>query len=109
MDIAEKIRTAREARGLSREDLARIVDVTGQSIYLWETGRSHPLRKNVLALAGALNLPLGEVLEGERIEIAFASVEELLEKVRRAVGLRHDVSPESVRVDISIAIPSNGG
>lgn len=104
MNIAEKTRTAREARGLSREALARIVGVTGHSIYLWETGRSHPLRKNVLALAGALHLPLGEVLVGGSPEIALASVEELLEQVRRAVGIRHGVRPDQVRVDVSVVV-----
>lgn len=104
MNIAEKTRTAREARGLSREALARIVGVTGHSIYLWETGRSHPLRKNVLALADALHLPLGEVLAGSSPEIASASVEELLEQVRRAVGLRYGVRPDQVKVDVSVAV-----
>lgn len=37
-----KLRAAREARGMSQEQLAAIIGVTDGSISNWETGRANP-------------------------------------------------------------------
>lgn len=40
--VAELIRARREAAGLSRAELARIVQVDWRTLWRWETGRRHP-------------------------------------------------------------------
>nr|WP_315024310.1 helix-turn-helix transcriptional regulator [Brevundimonas diminuta] len=108
MSLGRKLKDAREALDLSQADVGREVGVTGQTIYLWETGRSRPLRKYVNALAATLHLSRAELLLGDFPADAPASVEELVEKLRRAVAVRHGVAADQVSVDIAIAIlPDN--
>lgn len=104
MDISNKIKDAREALGWSRENLARRINVTGHSIYLWETGRSQPLRKHVFALAEVLQLPISDLLVGERPKSSTGSVEELLEQLKRALGMRHGVSSDQIRIDVTVSV-----
>lgn len=107
MTLGQKLRTARDALGLSRSEVARKIGVSMQTIYLWETGRSQPLRKYVHALAATLHLPRGELLIGDFPADAPVSVEGLMEELRRAVAFRHEVDIDQVSVDVAVAISIN--
>jgi len=84
--------------------VGRRVGVTGQTIYLWETGRSQPLRKYAHPLAATLHLSRGELLLGDFPADAPVSVEGLVEELQRAVSFRHGVAVDQVTVDIAITI-----
>ena len=45
-----RLRQHRHRLGLSADDYARLVGVSGQSIYLWEQGKSRPRAKQLAAL-----------------------------------------------------------
>lgn len=52
-----RLRLAREARGLLKKDLARLVEISPASITQFETGRSRPSPSTMARLALALNFP----------------------------------------------------
>jgi transcriptional regulator with XRE-family HTH domain len=63
--IADTLRTLREARGLTRADLAKQVGVTEKSIYYIEHGKTKtPLPETLLAFARVFGVP-PETLTGE--------------------------------------------
>ena len=53
---AANLRTARSARGLSRDDLARRMDVTADRIAAWEAGVESPRLDAVVRLARLLDV-----------------------------------------------------
>ena len=53
-----RIKFFREARGVSRQELAEALGVTYQTVYFWETGRSgHKLLEKHFAIADFLEVP----------------------------------------------------
>lgn len=61
MAYAKIIKTARLARKLSQEELARLVGVTKGAVSQWESGKGAPARKNQKALASALGINPAEL------------------------------------------------
>lgn len=61
------IRSTRELRDLSAEELADLVGVTVGAIRHWETGRFTPKQAHQVAVASALGVPWGVLfgLDGE--------------------------------------------
>lgn len=60
MNWKEAIKTAREARGLNQEALARLVGCTRTTICDWERGKYKPEKgQNIQALESALGLDNG--------------------------------------------------
>lgn len=56
--VGERLRQAREARGLSVAALAEIVSVSRQQISQYENGVNTPHPETLLKIAKGLNLPL---------------------------------------------------
>lgn len=52
------LQSARQAKGLSRDELAAIVGVSRQSVWLWETGGTAPKTAVSLRLCAALDVSL---------------------------------------------------
>jgi len=59
-NIGAQLRSWRMARQLSQEDLAARAGVSARHLSFVENGRANPSRELVLALAGALDVPLRE-------------------------------------------------
>jgi len=57
-----KLREIREAKGLSREQLSRLSNVSANMIYHIETGRKNPTINTLVKLAKALNVPISELV-----------------------------------------------
>lgn len=53
-DLAARIESRRVATGMSKAGLARACGVTRQQVYNWDSGRTWPGRREMLALAAAL-------------------------------------------------------
>ena len=63
-DIGKNIRTLRERRGLTQEELAQALFVTRQTISNYETGRSRPDIEMLVKIAQALGADANQVLYG---------------------------------------------
>lgn len=62
--FAKRLRAERERAGLSQEALAHAADLHPNAIGLIERGEREPMLGTVLALAGALGLAPGQLLDG---------------------------------------------
>ena len=56
--LSTHLRDARLKRGLSVAEVAERAGVSVASIYLWETGKTHPRDANLSALCKVLKLPI---------------------------------------------------
>lgn len=62
--LASRLTTAREAKGLSQSDLARLIGIKPQAIQAIEAGRVEKPR-NIVAIAKALDVEAGFLLTGD--------------------------------------------
>ena len=72
--LAERLRDARRDRGLSQEQLARLVGVSRSAVAQWETGRSGQLGTHLSAVASALEIEVGWLLDGAERNSASQSL-----------------------------------
>ena len=56
--LSTHLRDARLKRGLTVAEVAESAGVSVASIYLWETGKTHPRDANLSALCKVLKLPI---------------------------------------------------
>lgn len=64
--IGGRLRLAREARGLTQEELARRVNVTASTVSKWEQGaRANPQSRAMVAVAALLGVSLDWLLLGK--------------------------------------------
>lgn len=86
----ETLRRAREAKGLSRSALARLLNLSPQAVEKWENGLSRPSPANARKLSEVLagNPPLDELSQLRAVVEAQAQVVRLLarEAVERLGG-----------------------
>ena len=80
--LGEKIRNLRKENKISQEELAEKLDVSRQSISLWENDQTMPSLENIVSLANIFNVSTDVLLKGkveseskERIPQAVVSVE----------------------------------
>ena len=59
--VAKGLRSLRSRLGLSAADLARLIEVSEQSVYNWETKKTTPRREQVQALAALRGVGKREV------------------------------------------------
>ena len=59
----EKLKQKRIERGLTQEQLGRLVGVSYRTIYQYEAGRREPSLKILRALAIALNCTIDEIVD----------------------------------------------
>lgn len=64
---ASRIAAARERKGMNQSDLARVLDVSPQSVQAWEAGRSVPRPQRLKALSDALSVSVAYLM-GEEAE-----------------------------------------
>ena len=60
MTLAQKIKTKREAAGMSREELAERVGCCVGTIYQWEEGRRKPRHRHFVKIIDALDIGMIE-------------------------------------------------
>ena len=63
MTLGDILRLAREAKGLSTDELAKMVGVSRTTIYNSESGSHEPRISHLKWLAEALDIPLMEIIE----------------------------------------------
>ena len=68
MSLKDEIRLRRIAMGMAQHDLAHALAVCPSSVYKWETGRTKPGFKHVLALTKLFGVSEQELLNPTPIE-----------------------------------------
>jgi DNA-binding XRE family transcriptional regulator len=63
-DLPHKIRAARMITGLTKAQLGRIVDRSGQAVNAWELGRTRPSAVMCRRLEAVFRLPAGSLHDG---------------------------------------------
>lgn len=58
----QNIRDAREAKGLTQEQFAKLVGVTQGAVAQWENGLTHPSFDKLMKIADVLEVPLDELV-----------------------------------------------
>lgn len=66
--LGDNIRKYRKLNNMSQDELAEKLDVTRQSISLWETGQTQPTLDNIVALAKLFNVSTDELLSADGSE-----------------------------------------
>ena len=67
MDLGSKILGYRKKAGLSQEELGYKLNVTRQSVSLWETNQAQPSLENLIALSKIFNISLDELCNIELV------------------------------------------
>lgn len=65
MNFAENLRTLREKRGMTQEQLAERMEVSRQTVSKWESGGSFPEMEKMMQLAELFSCTLDGLLKGE--------------------------------------------
>lgn len=66
--LGDRIKDARERRGLTQEELAEKVHVVRQTVSKWEKGQSVPDADTLMALAEALNVTTSDLIGEDSIQ-----------------------------------------
>lgn len=66
-EIGKFIAQMRKEKGMTQEELAKIMGVTDKSVSRWENGKTLPDISLLVELSEVLNISLGELLKGKRL------------------------------------------
>lgn len=81
LKLGEKIRVARQARGLRQSDLAKLIGVSPQSVSAFESGRIPPAAEYLEKIAHHTGRPL-HVFTGQRISEALLRIDQLTQELQ---------------------------
>lgn len=98
--LGERLKFAREAKGLTMEALGRIVGVTPQAVYRWEHGTARPNTARLQSIAHALSISVNYLLTG--IESPVQIVPVAGREGRRKVPILREEDAIERRTDRSI-------
>lgn len=65
MGVAENIKRLRELHGMTQEEFGKLAGVSAMAVSQWENGRAVPRMGAVERMATFLNVPKGEIIDGE--------------------------------------------
>jgi len=61
LEFGKKVKVARLEKGLTQQDLAKIVEVTPESISYYEAGKKHPSFEKIKIICRVLNINVEEL------------------------------------------------
>ena len=67
--IGDNIRNYRKINNMSQEELAEKLDVTRQSVSLWESGQTQPSLDNIIALSKIFGVPTDDLLTSKNADV----------------------------------------
>ncbi len=87
MTFAEKVKSAREARNMTQQELADQIDVSRRAIYTYENGTAFPRTSTMRKLAACLEVSI-EYLSDENVTDPSYGLEEqrYIEQIRDLYG-----------------------
>lgn len=71
--LGDNIRKYRKLNNMSQDELAEKLEVTRQSISLWETGQTQPSLENIIALSKLFNVSTDELLVADKTELSTSN------------------------------------
>jgi transcriptional regulator with XRE-family HTH domain len=115
--LSQRLRQLREEKGFSLAALSRRAGISKPSIWAWETGKTVPRSRSLHALAGALGVPISEILgqkspQTNRISAAAwgeqaaderqpqSEVEKVVNEARQRIAEVTGISSEKVKISI---------
>lgn len=94
MSIAERIKNARKAKGITQIQLARVLGTRQSTVSNWEKGNAEPKRQALRALSTLLDIPLAVLEFGEDPEVWDGpKVKRRLIQVVGYVGAGGEINP----------------
>jgi HTH-type transcriptional regulator, cell division transcriptional repressor len=102
--FGDRITGAREAVGLSQEELARRLGVRLRTIRAWEDDLAEPRANKLQMLAGLLNVSLRWILTGEGDGIPGPGEAEVPEEITALLIELRDVKSQLVRAADRVAV-----
>lgn len=85
--LAQHIRSAREKRGWTQEQLAVRADVSRSTIQNLETGRRQPHRGSLKRIAEALGVDIADLIPGEEAPLTAEEIAEKRAELLEALAL----------------------
>ena len=67
MEFNEKLQSLRKQKGLTQEELARLLYVSRAAISKWESGRGYPNIDSLKAIANCFSISIDALLSGEEL------------------------------------------
>ncbi|MED4184157.1 helix-turn-helix domain-containing protein [Priestia megaterium] len=64
--MGEQLKSLREEKNMSREELAQRMNVSRQAIYKWETNKGYPDIENLIKLSDLYEITLDELIKNDR-------------------------------------------
>jgi transcriptional regulator with XRE-family HTH domain len=101
--FGDRVTAAREAAGLSQEDLALRLGVRLRTIRAWEEDMAEPRANKLQMLAGLLNVSLRWLLTGEGEGIPAPGEEEVPAEITALIGELREVKSELARAADRVA------
>ena len=96
MNIGERIRSCREACGMSQAQLARALWVSRNTISNWECGATTPDIKSFVLMSALFGISIDRMVSEDADVMARAVARDR----NHLLALRHDNKPETLRVDM---------
>jgi len=96
MEFKSNLKKARERMNLTQEELAKLLYLSGQAIYYYESGRREPSLTTLVKLSEVLKTPITTLLglnqkediaKETKIKYSKLSKEELLEIINKQLDL----------------------
>ncbi len=72
--LGDNIRKYRKINNMSQDELAEKLEVTRQSISLWETGQTQPSLDSIIALSKLFNVSTDELLKEDEAKPSFSNL-----------------------------------
>lgn len=107
--LSQRLKAAREERGLSRADLGRAVKVSATSVFMWEERDVRPRDPALRAISRVLEVPRSYLVEGDRPtksqRIADSDVAAAMERARLDIAEALGMSPHQIVLRIELVLP----
>ena len=105
--FASQLTKLRISRGLSLAELAAAVVVSKVALWKWETCKFKPRRKNVAALAHALNVTVEELLTEPATKnlgnvVDLEALSRFIALARRRIAAIAGIEPERVKISVDL-------
>ena len=91
--INERIRELRELKEFKQEELAKMINVTTQTYYKWESGKTEPKASQIEKLADALGVSIIDIFKekgkviNSNIEMKIKETEKLDEEEKKCLNM----------------------
>lgn len=95
-EIGQRIALMRKEKGYTQEQLASLLDVTGQAVSKWENGKAIPDAAQLPVLAKVMGTSIDRLLTGEDFSQKQSPYDREYEKQEYYWGLRHSTLAEHV-------------